>query len=317
MSNQPKSKPLISIIIPAFNEAENLQWHHQEIQAYLKQNDLSYEFVYVDDGSQDNSPTILQKLSKNDSKVRVITLSRNFGKEAATTAGIAKAKGDVALIIDADGQHPIELLGSFLEKYQQGYEVIAGVRASNTGEGSIKRYGSKLFYAILKVISGTGSESGSTDFRLIDRKVMDAFNDMTERNRLSRNLIDWLGFKRIEIPFDARARHAGTASYSVRKLFTSALNGIVGHTTRPLKLIALLGGIISVTSAIAFVVMIINTYLLSDPLELGITGVAIVAVFISFLIGVVLVCQGLLALYLERVYFETQNRPLYVISEES
>jgi glycosyltransferase involved in cell wall biosynthesis len=317
MSANQKNNPLISIIVPAFNEAENLEWHHDEMTRYLEKNSLRYEFLYVNDGSTDGTLDILRSLCKNNSKAHFISFSRNFGKEPATAAGIANAKGDVALIIDADGQHPIELLGKFLKKYKEGYEVVAGVRESNIGEGAIKKYGSKLFYYMLKTISGKDGVPGSTDFRLIDRKVMDAFNDLTERNRVTRNLIDWLGFKRIEIPFNAKERHAGEATYSIRKLFALAINGIISHTTRPLKFIALLGGIISFTSFIALVAMVIEKYILNDPLGLSISGVAILAVFISFSIGVVLICQGLLALYLESVYHEAQNRPLYVISEEA
>lgn len=316
MSAQQMHKCLISIIVPAFNEAENLEWHHNEMTKYLEKNKLSYEFLYINDGSSDGTLDILRNLSKKNTRTHFISFSRNFGKEPATAAGIAKAKGDVALIIDADGQHPIELLGTFLKKYKEGYEVVAGVRESNIGEGAIKKYGSKLFYYLLKTISGKDGVPGSTDFRLIDRKVMDAFNDLTERNRVTRNLIDWLGFKRIEIPFNAKERHAGEATYSIRKLFTLAVNGIISHTTRPLKFIALLGGIISFTSFIALVAMVIEKYILNDPLGLSISGVAILAVFISFSIGIVLICQGLLALYLESVYHEAQNRPLYVISEE-
>jgi len=317
MTKLPDKKILVTIIIPAYNEAGNIEWHHSKIKNYLEKNTLNYEFLYINDGSTDKTLDILKGLSRDDPATHFISFSRNFGKEPAIAAGIAKARGDVALIIDADGQHPIELLATFLKKYNQGYEVIAGIRASNVGEGSIKKHGSRLFYAVLKIVSGKDGAPGSTDFRLIDRKVMDAFNDMTERNRVTRNLIDWLGFKRIEIPFDANKRHAGEATYSVRKLFTLALNGIISHTTRPLKLIAVLGGIISLISAIALIAMVIEKYILNDPLGLSISGVAILAVFISFSIGVVLICQGLLALYLESVYHETQNRPLYVISEEA
>lgn len=317
MSTQQMHKCLISIIVPAFNEAENLEWHHDEMTSYLEKNNLRYEFLYVNDGSTDGTLDILKSLCKNNSKTHFVSFSRNFGKEPATAAGIAKAKGDVALIIDADGQHPIELLGTFLKKYKEGFEVVAGVRASNIGEGAVKKYGSKLFYYLLKAVSGKDSVPGSTDFRLIDRKVMDAFNDLTERNRVTRNLIDWLGFKRIEIPFNAKERHAGEATYSVRKLFTLAINGIISHTTRPLKFIALLGGIISFISFVALITMVVEKYILNDPLGLSISGVAILAVFISFSIGIVLICQGLLALYLESVYHEAQNRPLYVISEEA
>lgn len=317
MPKSPKNNLFISIIVPVYNESENLVWHHKKMNTHLKKRDIKHEFIYVDDGSADSSLDVLRSIAKDDSSVRYISFSRNFGKEPATAAGIAKAKGDAALIIDADGQHPIELLDTFLKKYREGYDVVAGVRASNVGEGAVKKYGSKLFYKLLKVISGKDGVPGSTDFRLIDRKVIDSFNSMTERNRVTRNLIDWLGYKRIEIPFDANERHAGKATYSVRKLFGLALNGIISHTTRPLKFIAALGGIISVVSIVTLIVMIADKYILNDPLGLSITGTAILAVFISFAIGVVLICQGLLALYLESVYHETQNRPLYVIAEES
>lgn len=316
MRDKKKRDLLISIVVPVFNEAENIEWHHNEMAQYLHTNKLRHEFIYVDDGSSDNTLSIIKSMSRNDKSIRYVSLSRNFGKESATAAGIGRTKGDVALIIDADGQHPISMLGVFLEQYQKGYDVVAGVRQSNTGEGFVKRHGSKLFYTTLRIIGGKKTIPGSTDFRLIDRKVINAFNGMTERNRVTRNLIDWLGFCRIEVPFDAQKRHAGEATYSTRKLFALAINGIVGHSTRPLKLIALLGGIISTISAGTLVFVVLEK-LLGDPLGLSITGVAILAIFISFLVGIVLVCQGLLALYLESVYHETQNRPLYVITEES
>ena len=311
------SQPFVSIIIPAFNEGPNIKWHHKEIVQYLQKHKLKYEIIYVDDGSSDNTLETIEKMAQKNLNVHIISLSRNFGKESATAAGISRARGETALIIDADGQHPIELLGTFIEKYHEGYDIVAGVRRSNSGEGFVKKYGSKFFYALLGAVGGEKVVAGSTDFRLIDRKVIDAFNSMTERNRVTRNLIDWLGFKKIEIPFDAKPRHAGEATYSTRKLFSLALNGIIGHTTRPLKLIALLGGVISLFSGFAIFALTIEKYMLGDPLNLSVSGVAILALFISFLIGTVLICQGLLALYLERVYHETQNRPLYVIDEES
>jgi len=168
---------------------------------------------------------------------------------------------------------------------------------------------------ILRFIGGKDIIAGTTDFRLIDRKVVAEFNKLTERNRVTRNLIDWLGYTRAEVPFEAAKRHAGTATYSFRKLFKLALNGIVAHSTRPLKLIALLGSIIATLSAVLGVVLAVQKYILGDPLGLSVTGSALLALLVTFLVGVVLVCQGLLALYLESVYYETQNRPLYVIKE--
>lgn len=312
-----KTKPLISIIIPAYNESTNIKWHHGKVIDYCKKNNYKYEILYINDGSTDNTLEIIKELSSNNNLTRFISFSRNFGKESATAAGIRGARGDVALMIDADGQHPIEMLGNFLIEYQKGYNIVAGVRASNPSESLMNKFTSFAFYIALRIAGGRQTDAKSTDFRLIDRKVINAVNGLTERNRVTRDLIDWIGFSRKEIPFDAHERHSGEATYTFRKRIKLALNAIVSQSTRPLKLIAFLGAMISLVSGLSLAAMAINKYILGDPLSLQVTGVAILAVFISFLIGVVLICQGLLALYIESVYHETQNRPLYIIDEES
>lgn len=304
----------ISLVIPIFNEQDNIIWHFNEINDFFESRSITYEIIYVDDGSSDNSLNIIEELQVEHPKiVHFITLSRNFGKEAATTAGLSAVTGDAAIIMDGDGQHPIGIVDDFMTLWKSGNDVVVGIRTSNKNEGAVKKYGSKLFYAILKFIGGKDVISGTTDFRLIDKKVVTEFNKLTERNRVTRNLLDWLGFKRAEVPFEAEERHAGTAGYSYRKLFKLALDGIVAHSTRPLKFIALLGSMISTISAIVGVMLAIQKYILGDPLSLSVTGSALLALFVTFLVGIVLVCQGLLALYLESVYYETQNRPLYVI----
>lgn len=312
------SSKLISVVIPVHNEAVNIAWHHQVLEEYFVSRKLNYELVYVDDGSTDSSVAEIKQLAKKDSKtVRYLSLSRNFGKEAAVSAGIHHVRGAAAVIIDADGQHPIELVDQFIQKWQEGYDVVIGLRTSNKGEGFTKKYGSKTFHILLRLINGRDTLPGSTDFRLIDRKVINEYNKLTERNRLTRNLIDWLGFKKTVVPFAANERHAGKAAYSSRKLIKLALDGLVAHSTRPLKLISVLGLLISTLSVIGTLFLVIEMYILNDPLNLAVSGVAILALFLSFLVGVVLVCQGLLGLYLESVYYETQNRPLYVINEQS
>jgi dolichol-phosphate mannosyltransferase len=310
-------KNILSIVIPVYNESENLIWHHEKIDSFMSSIKQPYEVVYVDDGSTDNSIVKLKKLKKDSpSKVKVVILSRNFGKEAATSAGLSAVEGQAAVIMDGDGQHPVELVKTFIDLWHEGNEVIVGVRTSNSGEGFMKKYGSKLFYKILKFIGGKTVISGTTDFRLIDKKVVDEFNKLTERNRVTRNLLDWLGYKRVEVLFEANERHAGTAAYSFRKLFKLAIDGIISHSTRPLKLVAALGLFISVLSAVGGIGLVAQEYVLGDPLNLSISGSAFLALFITFLVGVVLICQGLLALYLESVYYETQNRPLFIIAEK-
>ncbi len=311
------SRKLISLVVPVHNEAVNLEWHFKIINDFFESRELSYEIIYVDDGSEDSSLSIIKDLANSHkSTVRYLSFSRNFGKEAAVTAGIHASNGDAAVIIDADGQHPIDLVDKFIEKWNKGYEVVIGLRESNKGEGIVKKYGSKFFYSILKLINGRSSAlPGSTDFRLIDRKVIDEYNKLTERNRLTRNLIDWLGFSKAIVPFSANERHAGEAAYSFRKLVKLAIDGVVAHSTRPLKIISIIGVIIATLAGLGTFFLVVETYFLNDPLGLGVTGVAILALFLSFMIGVVLVCQGLLALYIESVYYETQNRPLYVVKE--
>lgn len=317
MSLKSSKNILLSIIIPVHNEADNIAWHHQHITKFLVAQSINAEFIYVNDGSSDSSLDLIKQLAQGDSTVHYISFSRNFGKEAATTAGLRRAKGDAAILIDADGQHPIELIGSFIKEWLAGYDVVVGMRQSNQSEGFVKALGSKLFYLFLRVLgSGTSTQSGLTDFRLIDRKVVDEYNRLTEHNRLTRNLIDWLGYSRKLVPFHANARHAGAASYSFRKLLKLAVDGIVKHSTRPLKFIGLLGALISLISGVAAAFLVVEQYILNDPLGLGVTGTAILAIFLSFMIGIVLFCQGLLALYLENVYYETQNRPLFIIKEE-
>lgn len=308
----------LSLIIPVHNESENLSWHHEVIMEALSGQRYEVEILYVNDGSTDDSLEIIKELSSKHRLVRYISFSRNFGKEAATTAGLQRVTGNAAIIMDADGQHPIEIVDTFIQKWHEGAKIVVGVRNNSKGGGFLKDAGSRIFYRMLRLLgSNQSTQQGLTDFRLLDRQVIDEFNKLTEHNRVSRNLIDWLGFRRELVPFAAKERHAGKASYSFRKLFKLALDGIVKHSTRPLKLIGLIGLIVSFVSFVLGLFIIIEQYLVGDPMQLGVSGAALLAVFLSFMVGIVLVCQGLLALYIENVYYETQNRPLYIVEEES
>lgn len=310
-------QPLVSIIIPVYNEEANLKWHHDLLRDYLKKLPQSFEIIYINDGSSDGSLTILKDIAKKDKLAHYISFSRNFGKEAATTAGLAKAKGDAAIMIDADGQHPAEMIETFIREWQAGYATVIGVRTTDGGAGFMKSLGSRGFYFILRLLGAdNSSQHGLTDFRLIDRKIIDQYNKLTEHDRVTRNLLDWLGYSRKLIQFEANERHAGDASYSFRKLTKLAINGIVKHSTRPLKFIGIAGFLVALVAGLLGIFMVIEKYLLKDALNLSFTGTSLLAVFLSFMVGIVLFCQGLLALYLENVYYETQNRPIYIIEEE-
>jgi dolichol-phosphate mannosyltransferase len=309
--------PVVSLIIPVYNEIDNLKWHHEKITSFFTKHGLRREIIYVDDGSNDGSLEVIQNIASKDADVQYISLSRNFGKEAANTAGLQQSSGDVAVMIDADGQHPVELIENFLKKWRDGFDVVVGVRKDNKGEGFVKHNGSRLYNRILNSLTGGDTPLGSTDFRLIDRKVVNEFNRLTERSRITRGLIDWLGFKRTYVEFSSPARHSGKSPYSFRKLVRLALHSFISQSTKPLQFTGFLGFIVTIISACLGIFLIIEKYTFNDPLGLAVTGSAILALFISFLVGLVLICQWLLALYVESIHNETQNRPLYIIAQKS
>ncbi len=309
-------KKNISIVIPIFNESNNIVSTYDSINNSLKKNSkYSYEIIMINDGSTDETASIASGLSSKTVHTKYIEFSRNFGKEAATSAGLQYATGDAAIMLDADGQHPIEIINSFIQKWEDGYDVVIGIRESNKGEGFIKKYGSRLFYKILSIISDGNTVPNSTDFRLIDRKVIAEFNKLTERGRMTRGLIDWLGFKRAYILFSANERIGSNASYSISKLSRLALHAFVSQSTKPLQAVGVLGIVVTLSSLILGLFLFIEQYMIGDPLNLAVTGTAYLAVFISVLVGIMLACQGLLALYIESIHNESQNRPLYVVAK--
>lgn len=309
-------KQLISIVIPAYNEAAGISHFHQQLRKAIP-GQYRYELLFVDDGSTDNTLSEINAIQKRDNDVRIISFSRNFGKEAATTAGIIESRGMATIVIDADGQHPVVLLSKFLQKWEEGAQVVIGIRETNQKEGVVKRYGSKLFYKVFNRITSEKIVPSSTDFRLIDAEVRDAFSRLSERSRITRALIDWLGFKKEYITFAANAREFGEASYSTKKLVKLAMNSFVSLTTFPLLVSGYLGLVIMPLSLMLGFFIIIEQYALNDPMSLKITGSASLGIFVVFLVGLILVSQGLLALYISRIYEEAKDRPLYIINPKT
>jgi polyisoprenyl-phosphate glycosyltransferase len=308
---------LISLVIPVHNEAESLEWFFDDLNQSVKRSssDYSFEYIFVDDGSTDESLNKIKRIVQKNDDAHFLSFSRNFGKEAATSAGLQAAHGDAVIMIDADGQHPSEIIVQLLERWEEGAEVVIGIRSSNQSEGFVKKYGSKLFYWILSRLNEKGVTPSATDFRLVDRRVVSQFNRLTEHNRITRGLLDWLGFRRSYVEFDAPARKYGRATYSHSKLLRLALNSFVSHSTKPLKMIGALGLLVTLLSAITGLFILVEEWLLSDPMNLNITGTALLAVFLSFLTGIILVSIGLLALYIETIHSETQNRPLFIVAD--
>lgn len=306
-------KELISVVVPVHNEAACIPRLYQELDTHTRSLPYRFEFIFVDDGSRDDTLDVLQKVSKRDRRIRLIEFARNFGKEAAVSAGLQACKGDAAVIMDADLQHPPSLINKFLAAWKRGNDVVVGVKRYSRYEGYIKRMTSNMFYKILSKVSHTAITPHASDYRLVDRKVIKVFCKMTERNRMTRGLIDWLGFHRGYVHFEAPPRQAGTASYGYRQLFRLAVNSLTAYSLLPLKLAGYLGAFILVTTAPVGAFLMIETYVMNDPLNWQITGTAMLAIMILLLIGIVLGCIGLVALYIARIHDEVSNRPLYVV----
>lgn len=309
---------MLSLVIPAYNESEGIEeFHYKHLLPALDSLNIEHEIVYINDGSSDNTLEKLTAIAKKNTNVRVINLSRNFGKEIATTAGIHVSCGDAIIIMDSDGQHPPATLGEFIKKWKLGSQVVVGIRESNQKEGLVKHWGSRLFYKLFNSATDYKIVPRSTDYRLIDAVVREEFIRFNERNRITRGLIDWLGFKRDYVQFHSPERLAGQASYTTRQLIKLALNSFTSLTLKPLFFFGWAGLVITCLAFVAGMFIFTEQYLLGDPLALNFTGTALLGVFISFLIGVVLMSQGMMAVYLSHVHSQTQGRPLFVIDHSS
>ena len=312
LHNNSEKKPLLSIIVPAFNEAKNLPLLLAELTKVCAPLPVGYEVLIVNDGSTDNTLAVAEALKeKYQGHVEVINFSRNFGKEAATTAGYRLAHGDAVMAVDADLQHPPALIPQFIEKWQAGSDVVIGVRHNTAGDSFLKRLGSIFYYKIINSISETPIVPKATDFRLLDRQVVDELNKLTEHSRMTRGLIDWLGFRRDYIYFTAPDRLHGEAAYSFWKLVKLAAESFIAHSLLPLRLAGYLGIFIMALSGLLGVVMISDRYI--DSMGLNFSGPAILANIILFLVGIVLIMLGLLSFYIGQIYHDAQNRPLFVV----
>jgi glycosyltransferase involved in cell wall biosynthesis len=307
----------LSAVVPLYNEGAGLtNFHALLVGALEKSVGSSYEVLYCDDGSQDDTVKVIEELRRDNLRLKLVKLSRNFGKESALAAGIALARGEAIIMIDGDGQHPAELIPDFVDAWKAGSQVVIGVRTANKNEGWFKHVGSSLFYNSFNKLTRQKMVPGSTDFRLIDGAVQRAFLQLRETDRITRGLIDWLGFDRSYIPFTANERQQGSAGYSRRKLVALATNSFVSLTSVPLHIFGYLGVFITGASLLLGTVVGVEQLLLGDPLRWRFTGTAMLSIMLLFLVGVVLLSQGMLALYISHIHNQSKQRPLYVIDYE-
>ncbi|WP_262329764.1 glycosyltransferase family 2 protein [Bosea sp. BH3] len=306
-----ESRPELSIVVPVHNEAENLPLLVAQLQAVLEKAVSSWELVCVDDGSRDDTLDVIRRLNAADPRISAVSFSRNFGKEIAIAAGLDHAKGDAVIIMDADLQHPPETIPAFLEKWREGYLNVYGQRTDREGETRLKRNFAKIFYRIFSYFGETPLPEGAGDFRLLDRKAVDALRSLPERARFSKGLYAWVGFRSIGVPFHVAEREHGQSKFKYRKLFSFAFDGLSSFSTVPLK-VATWSGVL-----IAFIATLTAGYFLLRTLFYGtdLPGFPSLIVSIMFFSGIQLVSLGMIGEYVGRIFAEVKRRPLYLIGE--
>lgn len=309
---------MISIIIPAYNEAQTLDIFLKNLLEFIDESPLlqtyQWEIIVVNDGSQDNSRQIIEVQHQKDDRIQGINFSRNFGKEIALSAGLEHAKWDAMITIDSDGQHPISQIPNFIIEWNNGFGIVYNKRPNQKGASWIKSIASRAFYTFFNTISEFKLEAQTTDYRLLDRTVVDVFNQFGERTRLFRGIIDWIGFdKKVlifdsELPLDKNRK----PSYNYKKLFDLGLDALTSFSIAPLKFVWICGVLVTVMSSIIIVISLFDMLYLH---KLGITNLWLFTGINTFLIGIVMSALGVIAYYIAGIHKESKARPLYIIKK--
>ncbi len=302
----------ISILIPAYNEQEVLEHLYQRLGTLANDNKkYQFEFLFVNDGSRDKTIGIIKEYAESDDRVAYVDLSRNFGKEIAMLAGLDHVTGDATVIIDADLQDPPELIPEMIKYWEQGYDDVYAKRNNRQGESWLKKASSKLYYRILQKATHITIQQDTGDFRLLDRRAVDALTQIRESQRYTKGMFSWIGYKKKEITYDRDPRAAGETKWNYGKLINFAIDGLTSFTTAPLRVSSLLGIIVSGIAFIFIVLLVIRTILFGDPVG----GYPSLMAVVLFLGGLQLLSLGIIGEYIGRIFNETKNRPLYFIEE--
>ena len=306
-------KKLLSIVVPAYNEQESLPLFYDAIiEIEPKLNNVDIELLIIDDGSKDNTLSVIKELKKKDSRVHYVSFSRNFGKEAGIFAGLKHSKGDYVVMMDADLQDPPALLPDMLKYLESGeYQSVATRRVDRKGEPPIRSWFARKFYRLMNKISDADIVDGARDFQMMTRRVVDSILSMGEYNRFSKGIFGWVGFKRKWLEFENTERIAGETKWSFWKLFIYAIDGIVAFSTAPLTMVSLLGLIMCIVAFLFIIVIIIRTLVFGDPTN-GWPSMVCIILLVS---GIQLSCLGIIGQYMAKTYLETKHRPIYIIGE--
>ncbi len=306
---------LLSVIVPCYNEEENVDCFYEELmknQSFFEKENLELEIIYVDDGSRDRTVEEVRDLKTRDERVRLISFSRNFGKEAGIYAGLQKAKGDYVVMMDADLQDPPALLPEMFSYIKEGCDSVATRRVTRKGEPPIRSFFARMFYRLINKISKTEIVDGARDYRLMTRQVVDAILSMSEYNRFTKGIFGWVGFKTKWIEFENIERIHGETKWSFWKLFLYAIDGITAFSTAPLALASFVGVAFCILAFLMILVIIAKTLIFGDPTG----GWPSLVCIICMVSGVQLLCLGILGQYLSKTYMEVKHRPVYLIKEE-
>lgn len=299
-----------SVIVPVFNEEKNIRLMYEKLVEFMPEE--SFEIIFVDDGSRDGTLGEIERLAAEDRRVKGVSLSRNFGHQIALTAGYDLAAGRAVICLDGDLQQPPELVPQMIAKWKEGYDIVLTIREDSVDTPLFKRLTSKLYYRIINTLSGIEIPPGAADFRLMDRKVVDAFNSFRERNRFIRGIISWMGYRCAYLHYRAGERKHGKTRYSLRKMFGLAADGILSFSSYPLKLASLFGYTISVFAFIYIIYALFAKFRFNTAIS-GWTSLIITVLFLG---GIQLICIGIIGEYISRIYEETKNRPLYIIDKK-
>ena len=304
----------VSVVIPMYYEEEVANECYNRMKKVLESiENYDYELVFVNDGSKDKTLSILEEIARKDEKAKVISFSRNFGHQAAVTAGLKFVTGDAIVIIDADLQDPPELIPEMLKLWEDGNEVIYGKRKTREGESHFKLFTAKMFYKTLNSLSDVEIPKDTGDFRLVDRKVVDTINQLPEHNKFLRGLFSWVGYKQKAYEYERKERFAGKTKYPLKKMLKLASDGIIGFSTKPLKLVGILGMLSILISFIVLIYSIISYIFKLNTLTAGWTSIMVA---ITFFAGVQLLSIWIMSEYIGRIYDETKQRPQYIIDKK-
>ena len=306
----------ISVIVPCYNEQEAIPFFYDEIVKISKimENDAEFEYLFINDGSKDKTINVLRELAKRDERVKYVSFSKNFGKEAAMYAGLEKSSGDYIAVMDVDLQDPPELLVQMFQDLESGeYDCVATRRVSRKGEPPIRSLFAKLFYSMINKISKTEIVDGARDYRLMTRQMVDAILEVKEYNRFSKGIFSWVGFNTKWLEYENVERRAGETKWSFWKLLKYSLDGIVAFSTVPLSIASILGLLLCFIAFVLIIVIVVKTLAFGDPVA-GYPSLMCVILFVG---GVQLFCMGILGKYLSKTYLEVKKRPIYLVKEEN